>query len=275
VQVSMDADAWVLEGNFTLAMWQWRSAARGDLWSGSRPTSASAADVGQYEYRLLHLSVTRGRLEYVSSVRGTESYARSVALAGSADAAVAIAGDPGQTLTGPRTLEVHRSIAGLETHAVASGSQPGLRWTSLAVLAGLMLVPPVAVLGRRKKASDHLMQASRNMMLGNYWAASRHALDAFHHRAFRQEAGVVAAIALMRSDQLDHAERFIARLGSSHRPAAVRYLLANLRVLQGRTAEARTLLRECLHLDSRLGAEVAANPLFASVLGTGPGVGYQ
>lgn len=272
IQVSLDSTAWSLAGNFTVSLWQWETP-DGQWWSGSRPVAASNG-VGEYEFRSLHLIVTNGQLEFSAREPGFVAYGTSLALTSTSDIAISLTGQD-QSIISRGTLAVTRTASGLSAQVLPSAAKSLAAWlprAGWAIGATALVASPALALGiRRRIASNHLMQASRNMLIGNHLAAFSHAYDAFRHRRFKQEAGLVAAIALIQGGELEQAEAFIDQLGATHARPAVAYLSANLRMRQGRTDEARALLDECVRLDPTFKAEVAANRLFAPLASAGAG----
>jgi hypothetical protein len=72
----------------------------------------------------------------------------------------------------------------------------------------------------------------------------------------------------MKGEDFEGAQRFLHNLHKQryHDEAACRYLLAHMRIQQGRSEEGQKLIEECLDLDPSYDEEVAANPVLAPFL---------
>jgi hypothetical protein len=263
------ATAWALEGNFTLTMWQWESA--DGLWSGSRPTTASNG-IGEYEFQLLHLIVTQGRLEF-NGHPNLDLYAAGIHLASTEPIALAVPGQS-QTIQTKTAIDVVPDATGLATSITGpadnSPQRSLLHWAGLAVIA-----PPALLVHRRRKATSHMRYAAHNLLIGNNLAAFRHADRAQRTKRYRDEGALVATIALIRGEELDAAEGYLLKLGGTLAPAASAFLQAQLRLRQGSADEARKLIQECLRLDPTMHRDIDADPALAKLVKGDPGVGYQ
>lgn len=274
VRITSPASGWILTGNFSVALWQWSAKDEPALWSGSRPTEAGGNGVGEYEFRALHIFVTNGRIEYSSAQHAFDAYATATQLKAVESSGVAFVGDVAQGLPVGSALAVRRTSSGLNVAMILDDSPGGREWRPWWVLLAAPAAFGLAILlSRHHAASNHMMHASRNMLIGNYQAAARHARRASRLRRLRHEAGLIASIALLRAGDLDEAETAIGQLRKTHSAGSIAYLMANLRARQDRIPEARLLLAEAIALDSRMESEIAANPLLSGLVAAG--AGYQ
>lgn len=274
------ATQWVIRGNFTLIMWSWEGTltegvAETPFWTGSRPTSTNGAGFGEFEYRQTYLDVTEGILALgpktgesldLYALRFNARVERAAIHAGEGIVSGAV---PAQSLLvlGRTGSSIDARVEGPATAAVGIASL-AQGWM-LGAMGALVLVGPAGmVLVRRNKGLTHLGLASDNLELENHRAAARHADKASKIRALRSRAGLLGAVACIRIEDLQGAEQFIAKMHGSpgHDEAGCRFLLAHVRVQQGRADEGQALLEECLSINPSYMAEAAGSSVLAPFL---------
>lgn len=265
---------WRIEGDFQLVLWEWEGAADGEsgarTWSGARPTTANAMGQGEYVLRQLYLTVTNGSLHLrPGSASPVVAAVASVGFAASSLGAVGGHETPAGT---PVTI-ARGGDGGLVTTTGTpdlphggSGSSP--LWIA-AVAAGVVLAVAPMVVGtvRRRASLRRLELCQRNLELGNFHAAGRHAWRV-RHPSVAVEGAVLGAVASLRAGSAKAAQAFLTRLHGldRHDEATCSYMRAELLVLQGRRADAEAALEDCLELDPTFGAEAAGNPVLAPFL---------
>lgn len=274
LEVAATARSWTVAGDFTVSLWSWDGAATIDgepvpFWSGAKPTSLSAFGEGERELRHVHLAVTNGTLTllpvtqretalFASPVRTTLAAAPTGGIPEAPPSAVALEiGRAGEGLVGSFVL---RPAA-----ATAAGAPAG--WPVGALGVAAVAVPLGAFLVRRNRGLEHVGLALENLELGNPQAAVRHARKALAQRGLVPRAALVGAVASLRGSDLSGAEAFLGRLANRPQHAAAhRFLLAHVRIRQGRGQEGQDLLEECLRRDPGYAAEAAADPVLAPFL---------
>lgn len=274
VQVKATASQWVITGNFTLILWSWQGtvvegANVTEFWSGSRPT-ADTFGIGEYEYRQIFLDVTEGTL-WLRPAEGRFLELYSPGITAVVEQAT-IHGQAGTVhlskYTTQNRMEVSRAPAGLQgsfdpIQAPAQAVVAMPDWPIGALGAALLLAPIGLTLVRSNQGLRHLSLASDNLELENHRAAARHANKAARIRRLRSRAGLLGAVACIRYGDLAGAEHFIKRMHASipHDEAGCRFLLAHVRIEQGRREEGQVLLEECLSINPSYVEEAAGSPV--------------
>lgn len=277
VQISTTISQWVLKGNFSLHLWSWNGTMdRQAYWSGAQPSDTSALGIGEHQYQAIRIDVTNATMDFYGPLLAVKLHGvhGRVATDNSFVTLPGLNAKPAPGIPQASVLLISRSDQGLAVDVLDgtdlrhTGIAAGLQAPITPLLAFLMALALAILLivARRRRARMHLLEASQNMLRGNYLAAARHASDARKHKDFRHEAGILGAVALLRAGKLQDAESFIDALQPSTHRAAIAYLKGNLRVLQGRIREAKSFLEECMALDETLETEIAANPILVGLV---------
>ena len=275
LQLSGTATDWIIDGNFTLVLWDWEgqittATGTSSFWTGTRPTETSVAGFGEIEMRQAFLSVVNGHLRLASGAR-LDAYVTTLELATPNATEPKLTSEAGEivgTLTEGTMWLQRGGEPPLKPNTISNDSMEWNRWPLGALAATALLLPIGLVHARRQGAVVHLTLANKNMEMQNPLAAARHAAKAARVRHQKVEANVLGAIASMEGRDFDGAQQFLHRLHSLriHDEAACRYLLAHMRIQQGRNEEGQRLVEECLALDPSYDIEVASNPVLAPFL---------
>lgn len=273
----------LLNGSFTMFLWGWDGSVEGQsrsdsFWSGTRYDNSATPAVGRSEHRQVVLHV-EGTLELTAGSSALpELLLASTRLSA---AQVSLATDLGAFHLANGTMELARSGANISAKVlegavtrpdgtvVNAGASKSANWAWLAVVGTVMVAAPSAFVGGRAARARLLLRRAReSVVLGNYHAAARHAEQAMTHKPSRVEAGILGAIALIRSGDTQDAKHFIAQLTEAD-PAAVAYLRACAAARSGHPREARRWLADCFERNPAYEREAQANPILAGVADRG------
>jgi hypothetical protein len=274
------ATSWNVTGTFMVGLWGWSATITSPTksahaWSGSNssapPTSVSA---GPTELRYLTFRVNGSMLidappgpmlgashwQVEASTTSIQTPAGTLQLT---NGSLALSRNQG-----PIQVDLQSGILTNpdgSTTIIAAGSDRN-KWFPWLMLGVVAAMPAATLASRRHVARAHGRNARDNIAIGNFHAAARHARHASRHAHMRIEGRILAAIALIRANELDQAQAVIDELEPiGAEPASAQYLAACVAAKRGLHDDARRLLRGAIDANAKYADEAAANPILEGV----------